>query len=113
LTHPPPKEDHKVMHVVLIVTALLAGVELGPAHLFFGCRNRKHDYIYEAELADLKAQGGYTHLHTAFSREGDKKVYVQHHLEQHRCIRSTAVTVPFPFVHPIEWREKVVNWGTS
>merc|ERR1712232_473914 len=44
-----------------------SGVKLGPAHLFFGCRNRRHDFIYEAELADLKAQGGYTHLHTAFS----------------------------------------------
>ncbi len=63
---------------------ITAGVKLGPAHLFFGCRNRKHDFIYEAELADLKAQGGYTHLHTAFSREGERKVYVQHHLEQHR-----------------------------
>lgn len=59
------------------------GTKLGPAFLFFGCRNSKHDYIYEAELADLKAQGGYTELHTAFSREGPKKVYVQHRLEQH------------------------------
>lgn len=62
-----------------------AGVELGPAHLFFGCRNSKHDYIYESELQDLKAQGGYTHLHTAFSREGPRKVYVQHRLEQNQA----------------------------
>ena len=59
----------------------IAGRKLGPAHLFFGCRNRKHDYIYETELADLQAQGGYTQLHTAFSREGPVKVYVQHRLE--------------------------------
>lgn len=58
------------------------GKKLGPAHLFFGCRNRKHDYIYEAELEDLRAQGGYTQLHTAFSREGPVKVYVQHRLEK-------------------------------
>ena len=61
----------------------VSGAKLGPAHLFFGCRDRKHDYIYEQELADLKAQGGCTHLHTAFSREGPTKVYVQHHIERH------------------------------
>ena len=61
----------------------VAGGKLGPAHLFFGCRDRKHDYIYEQELADLKAQGGCTHLHTAYSREGPTKVYVQHHIERH------------------------------
>lgn len=55
---------------------------MGPAHLFFGCRNRQHDYIYEAELEDLRAQGGLTKLHTAFSREGATKVYVQHRLEK-------------------------------
>ena len=59
-----------------------SGSRLGPAHLFFGCRNRKHDYLYEAELEDLRAQGGYTQLHTAFSREGPVKIYVQHKLEK-------------------------------
>lgn len=66
--------------------ASCAGTELGPAHLFFGCRNSKHDYIYQAELEDLKAQRGFTRLHTAFSREGPKKVYVQHRLEEHESV---------------------------
>lgn len=61
----------------------IAGKSLGPAHLFFGCRNRKHDFIYEQELADLRAQRGFTQLHAAFSREGPAKVYVQHHIERH------------------------------
>lgn len=41
---------------------------LGPAVLFFGCRTRKGDYIYEEELADYVKAGDLTNLHVAFSR---------------------------------------------
>ncbi|EFJ44966.1 hypothetical protein VOLCADRAFT_76078 [Volvox carteri f. nagariensis] len=62
-------------------TQLASGVELGPAHLFFGCRSRHHDYIYQEELEGYVASGVLSNLHLAFSRDQAAKDYVQHHLE--------------------------------
>ncbi|KAG2496114.1 hypothetical protein HYH03_005717 [Edaphochlamys debaryana] len=59
-----------------------SGAKLGPAHLFFGCRSRAHDYIYQAELEGFLAGGVLSDLHLAFSREASAKDYVQHHIER-------------------------------
>ena len=55
---------------------------MGPALLYFGCRKKSHDYIYEQELAQLTKLGAVDHLFVAFSRDGAEKDYVQHHMKR-------------------------------
>ncbi|CAN7619226.1 cytochrome P450 [Variovorax paradoxus] len=52
------------------------GQALGDAMLFFGCRHPEQDFIYAEEL-EAWSHRGLMKLHTAFSRAGERKVYVQ------------------------------------
>nr|SVE75622.1 EOG090X027R [Daphnia hispanica] len=59
------------------------GKPVGDTVLFFGCRKKTEDFLYEEEF-DESIQEGLLTLHTAFSREEpDKKVYVTHLLKDH------------------------------
>lgn len=57
------------------------GKEIGQTILYFGCRKRAEDYIYEEELEDY-VKRGVIKLRVAFSRDQDKKVYVTHLLQE-------------------------------
>ena len=54
----------------------------GPAWLFFGHQRRATDFLYEAELGLLQTGGTLTRLSLAWSRDGDKKVYVQDRMRE-------------------------------
>ncbi|MEZ0481099.1 bifunctional cytochrome P450/NADPH--P450 reductase [Planococcus sp. SSTMD024] len=57
------------------------GARLGAAQLYFGCRHREEDFLYEEELKQA-GELGLIELHSAFSRQQQEKVYVQHLMEQ-------------------------------
>ena len=46
-------------------------------YLIFGSMNKKNDFILEKELEEFKKKGILTEYYTAFSRDQEKKVYVQ------------------------------------
>ncbi len=60
-----------------------AGAHRGPSWLFFGERHQTHDFFYEEFWQELVACGALK-LNTAFSRDQEEKIYVQHRLWQER-----------------------------
>ena len=50
--------------------------------LFFGAQRSSYDYYYGEEFEELKRQNFLTHLHSAFSRDKEHKVYVQHRMQE-------------------------------
>ena len=50
---------------------------VGENVLYFGCRHKARDFIYEDELTAFKDSGVITALHLAFSRDSKPKAYVQ------------------------------------
>lgn len=59
-------------------------MNVGEAHLYFGCRHPEKDYLYRTELENDE-RDGLISLHTAFSRlEGQAKTYVQHVIKEDR-----------------------------
>lgn len=57
------------------------GKPVGDTILYFGCRKRAEDFIYDVELNEY-VNSGILKMHLAFSRDQEKKVYVTHLLEQ-------------------------------
>nr|KAJ3410881.1 NADPH-cytochrome P450 reductase [Polyrhizophydium stewartii] len=70
------------------VLAAQRGETVGTTWLFYGCRNKDLDYLYREELESLEKivkDDGLSidlRISTAFSRDGPKKVYVQHLVAQ-------------------------------
>ncbi|XP_029028380.1 P450 (cytochrome) oxidoreductase b isoform X1 [Betta splendens] len=60
------------------------GKEVGETVLFFGCRNKNVDYLYQEELEEAEKDSVLTQLHVAFSRDQEHKVYVQHLLKKNK-----------------------------
>ncbi|XP_020616329.1 NADPH--cytochrome P450 reductase-like [Orbicella faveolata] len=53
-----------------------SGKAVGEMILFFGCRKKSEDYIYEDELLSYSQDGTIQQLHVAFSRDQKEKIYV-------------------------------------
>lgn len=61
---------------------LSQGIAVGPITLYFGSRYRSKEYLYGDELEAYHHSGLLTHLRCAFSRDGPKKVYIQHLIQE-------------------------------
>lgn len=59
------------------------GKEVGETILYFGCRHRNEDFLYQQELEEFEKAGVLT-LNVAFSRDQEQKVYVQHLLKKNK-----------------------------
>lgn len=59
-----------------------AATLVGKTILYFGCKSRQQDYLYREELESYERDGVLDRLRIAFSRETDRKVYVQHLLRE-------------------------------
>lgn len=55
----------------------------GRTWLFFGDQHAASDFLYRDELEKYQKDGVLTKLDTAFSRDSDQKVYVQHKMLEH------------------------------
>ncbi|GAA5947983.1 hypothetical protein JCM3765_007054 [Sporobolomyces pararoseus] len=58
------------------------GKEVGPLVYYFGSRHRGQEYLYGEELEAYFKEGVVSHLGLAFSRDTDKKVYIQHKIQE-------------------------------
>ncbi|KAI0347422.1 assimilatory sulfite reductase [Trametopsis cervina] len=64
--------------------ALLAsqGATVGPTYYYFGSRKRSEEYLYGEEIEAFMLDGTITKAGLAFSRDGPKKVYIQHKMAE-------------------------------
>ncbi|XP_026138737.1 NADPH--cytochrome P450 reductase-like isoform X2 [Carassius auratus] len=60
------------------------GKEVGETVLYYGCRYKNEDFLYQEELEEFEKTGVLTELNVAFSRDQTEKVYVQHLLKKNK-----------------------------
>ncbi|KAI0650182.1 assimilatory sulfite reductase [Trametes meyenii] len=65
--------------------ALLAsqGVPVGPTYYYFGSRHQSQEYLYGEEIEAFVLDRTITRAGLAFSRDGPRKVYIQHRMREH------------------------------
>lgn len=60
---------------------MILGKPVGDTILYFGCRKKSEDFLYQEELEEY-VNSGTLKMHVAFSRDQAEKVYVTHLLSQ-------------------------------
>uniref|UniRef100_A0AAY4D6I1 NADPH--hemoprotein reductase n=1 Tax=Denticeps clupeoides TaxID=299321 RepID=A0AAY4D6I1_9TELE len=61
------------------------GKDVGETTMYFGCRHKAEDFLYQEELENFEKTGVLTKLNVAFSRDqAHKVIYVQHILKKNK-----------------------------
>ena len=58
------------------------GIPIGPIYYYFGSRHRSQEYLYGEEIEAFILDSTITKAGLAFSRDGRKKVYIQHKMTE-------------------------------
>ena len=58
------------------------GIPIGPIYYYFGSRHQSQEYLYGEEIEAFMESGVITKAGLAFSRDGPKKVYIQHKMNE-------------------------------
>jgi sulfite reductase alpha subunit-like flavoprotein len=67
----PAKQSQQEQQQPNSTTAVTVDKDVGPVHVFFGCRHAYHDWIYRQEMQRSESLGIVEKLYTAFSRDND------------------------------------------
>lgn len=67
---------------MFVIINLLLGLPISKTYFFFGCRHKETDYLYQSEWAEYIESGALSNIYVAFSRDQEKKNYVQHEIEK-------------------------------
>uniref|UniRef100_A0A8C1JHC8 NADPH--hemoprotein reductase n=1 Tax=Cyprinus carpio TaxID=7962 RepID=A0A8C1JHC8_CYPCA len=78
----PPTDPNSVKLELFLLS--VAGKEVGETILYFGCRHKNEDFLYQQELEEFERAGVLTQLNVAFSRDQEHKIYVQHLLKKNK-----------------------------
>ena len=70
--------------------------EVGESWLFYGCRDRTKDFLYESDFTALREAKVLHHYQVAFSREQAAKVYVQDRMQVGFAILSSKFSIARP-----------------
>lgn len=71
-------------HISHKVSNLELGKENANTWLFFGCRNKERDFLYEEEVLDFQKTGVLKNLSLSFSRDPGDPIYVQDNIKMHK-----------------------------
>ena len=58
------------------------GIPVGPTYYYFGSRHQSQEYLYGEEIEAFILDGTITRAGLAFSRDGPRKVYIQHKMRE-------------------------------
>lgn len=100
------------------------GTEVGPVWLFFGARKAADEYLYREEFESYEAEG-VLHMRTAFSRDQERKIYVQHRMVEsgaelydmmanqnaHFYVCGSAIQLPLDIY--AAWKEIIIKHGKT